>query len=452
MKRLAIAVLMLLIAAASHADQAPRTMARAHLEPPGPVVAGQAVRLVVDVLVTTWFTAAPEYPALDIPGAMVKLSDQNAPHLSETIANEKWFGISRVYRITPLEGGTLDIPAIAIVLHPGQATAPVTVHTRPLKLAIKGIPRPPGAENLVATTRLRLTQHLDRKLAGLKTGDALTRTIEVVADGTPAMFLPPTAFPPIQGLAVYPKPAQVTNISTEKEGLIAGKRVDAASYVMQEPGKYALSAIEIRWWDIRARRIRTAKLPAIDLTVAANGAHDPPFALPVEPAAASPRGPAVDWKRDLLLLGFVAALAIVLWWGASRIRRKLSALQSGLDARRRAYEASGAGRFRHWERMAKRGDAQHAYAAFLDWLTRCPPEGGRLSVSAFCMLADDPQLTANILSLQANLYGRQQSTRTDRSGVLRELRRQLRRARARLRKQQCDDEARRTLLKPLNPV
>src|SRR5262249_618824 len=153
--------------------------------------------LVVDVLVTTWFMAAPEFPSIDIPGAMVTLSDQEAPHLSETIDNEKWFGISRIYRITPLQGGTLDIPAIAIVLHPGQPTAPITVQTRPLKLTIKETPRPSGAEHLIATTRLQLTQRLDRKLADLKTGDAFTRSVEVTADGTAAMFLPQTTFQPI---------------------------------------------------------------------------------------------------------------------------------------------------------------------------------------------------------------------------------------------------------------
>jgi hypothetical protein len=51
-----VALLVSLLASGSAtADPAPRIIARAHLEPAGPVVEGSEVKLVVDVLTTTWF-------------------------------------------------------------------------------------------------------------------------------------------------------------------------------------------------------------------------------------------------------------------------------------------------------------------------------------------------------------------------------------------------------------
>ena len=71
--------------APAFADAAPRTLVRAHLEPTGPVVAGSEVKLVVDLLTTTWFTEAPNWPLFTVPDAIVSLPDEQADNLSEDI-------------------------------------------------------------------------------------------------------------------------------------------------------------------------------------------------------------------------------------------------------------------------------------------------------------------------------------------------------------------------------
>ncbi|MFW8695912.1 hypothetical protein ACOI9Y_35625, partial [Mesorhizobium japonicum] len=63
----------LLVIPVCRAQEPPGTMIRAHLEPAGPVFAGTQVKLVVDVLTTTYFTDAPDWPLFDIPGAIVTL-------------------------------------------------------------------------------------------------------------------------------------------------------------------------------------------------------------------------------------------------------------------------------------------------------------------------------------------------------------------------------------------
>ena len=63
---------------------------------------GQPVRLTVDVLVTTWLTGAPEFPDLELPGAIVVLPEERALNLSEDFEGGRWFGLSRSYLIYPV--------------------------------------------------------------------------------------------------------------------------------------------------------------------------------------------------------------------------------------------------------------------------------------------------------------------------------------------------------------
>ncbi|EHP38072.1 hypothetical protein OR16_38929 [Cupriavidus basilensis OR16] len=63
-----IAALLGLLMALPALGDAPGSMARAHLEPGGAVAQGQPVKLVVDALTTNWFTEAPLFPALELPG------------------------------------------------------------------------------------------------------------------------------------------------------------------------------------------------------------------------------------------------------------------------------------------------------------------------------------------------------------------------------------------------
>ena len=77
---------------------------RVRLDPAGPVVTGQAVRLVVDVLVTTWLTGQPELPPLDVPGAVVAPSSEQTVNLTQQIDGTTWFGVSQNWLSTTFAG------------------------------------------------------------------------------------------------------------------------------------------------------------------------------------------------------------------------------------------------------------------------------------------------------------------------------------------------------------
>jgi len=416
-------------AAIAFADDAPRTLVRARVEPSGPVAVGQTVKIVVDALVTTWFTAGLELPALDVPNAVVAPSDEQAAKLTETIESATWFGVSRVYLLTPTAAGTLTIPPIPLTLHVGTAPAPVEARTTTLSVTVAAPQRPPGAEHALATRKLLLTQHLDRKVAGLRVGDSIERTITLTADGVRGMFLPPTTFATIDGLAVYPADPHVDDVTDERGGFSGGRRIDAATYVVQTPGRHTLPAVSVQWWNTSTQSLQTATATAIDLDAAASPAARPELALPADEDAGfaarawrAVRNPALSAMAVLL----AAAAAWLLASELRTLRRRVTAARA---ARRRRWEASEACAFERVTETIDHGDPAAIYPALVHWLERVEPHDSPVTVATLAARAEDPDLGRSLAALGAAVYGNPPAAKWEAD----DLARRLTDARARLR-------------------
>ncbi|MEC5398039.1 BatD family protein [Uliginosibacterium sp. H1] len=344
-------------------------MARAHLQPAGEVMPGQPVTLVVDVLTDGFFTGAPTYPALDIPGAIVTPPGDESVRLNETINGKPWFGMSHRYIITPQTGGELQVPALSITVKLGPGGTNATVRTAPLTIHVKAVERPPGAENAIGSTRIVMKQTLDRKLDGLKQGDSFTRRIEVDADGVQAMMLTPVGFPPVKGLATYPVQPVVEDILGDRSHFIGGRRVDAVTYVAQQPGDYELPAVSLQWWDLRAGQLRKAEVPALKFSVAANPGYQPAFALQAEQSGAvvAPVRHR-DWHLALAVLLAVGAALFTAWWLYPWARSWWRRAQARSAGRRAAYEGSEAAAYA----ALMKADGDAAWSALYRWVGRLP--------------------------------------------------------------------------------
>jgi hypothetical protein len=391
-------------------DYAPRTVVRAHLEPDGPVAVGATVRLVVDALVTTWFTEGLELPPLEVPGAVVAPSDESPPHLSESIEGTTFFGVSRVYLVTPTAPGALTIPPITLTLHPGQGPGPVEASTPPLTLTVVALEPPPGAEHALPATKLTLTQFLDRKLDGIRVGDSLTRTITARADGVRGMFLPPVAFPPTAGLGVYPAPPQVEDVTDDHGGFTGGTRIDAATYVVQAPGRYVLPAITITWWDPRAQAVQTASAPPVAFEAAAAPATRPELALPTDDAESSLTRLWSRWNRAALAAIVLAIAGGAAWLLAPTLVAEVHRLAAARAERRRRHEASEDWAFERVTESVRTGDPAATYVALQRWLQRLGTPDDPVTVESLGTVAADPVLARDLAALAATLYGNDASS------------------------------------------
>jgi hypothetical protein len=393
-------LLWLAFCAAAVAVDTPRVMVKAQLDPPGPAVAGQQVRLVVTVLTTTWFLRAPEFPELTAPNAVIALPDEEPDNLNQTIDGQPWFGLSRAYLVTPSGAGDVALPPFAVTLWPGQASGAMKVTTQAMTLAVKLVPRPAGAQNQLASSSVQISQHLDRKLDGLKVGDALTRTIEVTAANVQGMFIPPTEFTPISGLAVYPESGKVDNIIKDRIGFVGSRRSDAATYVIQRAGDYELPAVTIAWWNTSSGSSERAEIPALRFSAAANPNYKPAFALPAEEARAAKQ---INWYYIAALgagIGTAVWLLYVLFRALPPVWQRVQAWRV---QRMRRYAASERAAFSQLEQALQVGNAGATYRALLNWAEHPQRPTSLRGLTALC--AGHAALKIQVDALRACAFG-----------------------------------------------
>lgn len=431
--------LLLLPFTAAPAD-APRVMIRTELDPRS-VTVGQTATLYVDVLTDTFFTEAPELPPLAIPGVIAKLSDERPPHLTDRMQGITWYGLRHSYQLTPIAASTFEIPAFAVVTHPGPGTATVTATAPKQQLKVTS---PPGAEGAFVTNDLQITQKVDADLTQLKAGDAFTRTITLDATGTPAMFIPDVTFDDIAGLGSYPQ-APVLHDSAPGEP-IHGQRTFTVNYVVQQPGDYQLPAVRLRWWDLDAGKIETASVPPLSMHAVAAPAAAPAFAVPTEQLEPTPQRQ-LNWRLILVAIVAVVGVAVAVWWLAPYVSRWMRRLARRREEHRQRYLASEPHAFAQLKSALRAHNDQSIPAALYRWLDRMPLSPNSPHRAHVLSTVRDPQFAASCKQLLSEHYGPAHETN---AGAIRDLRRSLHRVRGELLRAARGPRVGRTFLPEMN--
>jgi len=385
-------VLLALLCAASIAHAAD-PIVRVQVEGKPPYLVGQQVRVVVDVFVPNYFMSGVEIPTMTIPGAVVSMPDESAQHLTETIAGREYAGIRRSFVVVPQREGEFTLPparlAFRYAAEPGKPT-PGSVTLPPLKLAavLPAGARAAGGGSAVPVARVTVKQSLDRDPKGLKAGDALTRTVEVYAERTQAMMIPPPKFEAPDGVRVYPQDPVLTDVTDARAAFLGGRRVDRVIYVFEKPGEYALPEIDVGWFNAAADRREAAVAPAVTLSVAPNPDQKPDIAPETPDETAAPAAP-LPWKRGL---GWASAAALAFGVLFALVRFAAPKLRAWGAARRKAYEKSEPAYAARVLAACAANRPREAYADFIAWARR----GDALPVT--------PSLRDEVARLEVALY------------------------------------------------
>lgn len=327
----------LLLAIASPARAAPTVLAESRMVPDGTLTVGSTARLEVDVLVDTWFTAEPQLPPLELPGALVMPPSTEATHLTVQRDGRTLFGLRFSYLITPEEAREYQLPALTIQVSPGQADAPVAVATRPLSFLSRLPPGAPAGQRLLVAQSVSVEQHVKRSRPTLQVGDSLTLQLVIEARGAQAMLIPPPAFGEVDGLRRYLRTPQVTPLDNGRGAFTGGRRVDTVSYVVDRPGDFQLPAIELPWWDATANQLRQASVPAVTFKAVANASYQAPFSVAEDLRQLGRHTRLHIEQHWLLLLGSLLLGAAGLYWGYPWWARGRRAIGQWRQARQNAY-------------------------------------------------------------------------------------------------------------------
>ena len=315
----AVFIILLIFSAVA---QAAAPFARISTEDSGEIIPGQQMHVLVDVFVPDFFTSPPQFPLFELTDALVTIPAQKAQNLVQTIDGVQYSGIRQTYAIVPEQSGDYTVPALSINLSysvNGTSTKALVV-TSVLNFTVADITAN-NSRVAFAARNLTLTQTLDQDPSALKTGDALSRTIVILAEDTQAMLIPPLDIGLVSGLRQYVKPAILhDNIQIGRRS--GSSRTETIIYTADSEGEFEIPVVAFPWFDIDAKTQQTSSLAAVKVVVTAAPATE--SIIPELPPEA---GQKRNSHRPIAIATVaLALLAVAVWALRAPLKRLLSAI------------------------------------------------------------------------------------------------------------------------------
>ncbi|MGD8934170.1 MAG: BatD family protein [Gammaproteobacteria bacterium] len=284
---------------------------------------------------------------------------------------------------------------------------------RSKSVSVKVKPRPANiaADDWLPAEKLTVEQDWSEDITQLRTGEPVTRTLTIKAEGLTAEQLSDPELPDINGIKQYPDKA-VTDNQYKRDG-ITGTRQIKVAMIPTQAGRYVIPQISIPWWNTRTGKQEYAQLP--ETVIAATGiATTAPLQPAIElqqPVAESGKpsaetraiSPAAD-DRILINSGFWPwiSLALAIGWITTTVLffrngrpstapKKPQPLPPILPLARAV------------EKACSRGDARKTKDALLEWAAVRWPNHSITSLADIANAAS-PELRRQIIALNSALY------------------------------------------------
>jgi len=340
--------------------------------------------------------------------------------------------IERNYAIYPQKSGSLDIPPLVFdgeILQGGNGFFPLdpfnqrTRHKRLRSQAehitVNAIPAAFHGAQWLPARSLQLDENWSPDTPQFTVGQAVTRTIAVMADGLTASQLPSLAAGAIDGVKQYPD--QPTLKDTQSSSGVTGLRTEKIAYIPTRAGTLSLPAIKMAWWNTDTEQMEVASLPAHTFTVlpapAGGNAASSPAPATSRPQAArqaaaagaatpsslqtapQPRFGAGPWPWFALLLGLGWSATVIVWWWRSRHDS-----DSGVGEPQAHRDMESLSRLEKSLRAScLADDAIGTKGALLAWAARRWPQNPPLSLTAIARRCPQDLSTA-LIGLDRSLY------------------------------------------------
>lgn len=408
-RRWLLPCLVLLVCVSATLARAASPLARVHVLGKQPALVNQQVRIEVEILTPNYFTSAPPFPDIQIPGAIVTMPDETGQNAVEQIDGQTYAGILKTYVFTAQQSGDFTLPPLVVKFtyggddgkpRQGEVTLP------PTQISVRAAEGTAAAGGIQApVARLSITQSFDRPVEGkdaqLEAGDALVRTLDTFAEMTQAMMIPPPKIEAPSNVRAFTADPKLDDVTRDRAGLVGGHRIDRVTYVFEKPGTYKLPAIDIDWFDANTNRQEKAEAPAVTIVVTARR-HGEGIAPEAEAALAVGEKSTdfwrhVAWGKWIGVALVLVVLALAASWLASR-------LPGWKRAWRQRLEAKAASEPAHFEAVVaacRKNDPEATYAALMTWSRRHIGSGA----AAWSARMGDDDLARSLGALEARLFG-----------------------------------------------
>ena len=165
------------------------------------------------------------------------------------------------------------------------------IRSKSVSVNIKPKPANIAANEWLPAENLSIEEEWSEDITQLRTGEPVTRTLTIKAEGLTAEQLNDIEFEEITGVKQYPDKA-VTENQHKRDGITGTKQIKVAM-IPAQAGKFILPEISIPWWNTRTGKHEYARLPEtmIEATGMASTAQVPPPLELATPRAQSEQQP-----------------------------------------------------------------------------------------------------------------------------------------------------------------
>ena len=199
-----------------------------------------------------------------------KLADKN---YETTIAGRNYGVYELSYAVFVTEPKVVNIPVQQVNIGIGQRSffnnsnsQTLALQSNTLQIDVSAI-EDAKQQNVLVADNLQLTESWSGLSGPLNLGDSITREITLQATGVLAHTIAPIALSEINGLKIYPEPANKTELKTAQGITVTRSR--SFAIVATSAGDFVVPEVAIQWWNTQTQQFETTVLPQKKLTVKA---------------------------------------------------------------------------------------------------------------------------------------------------------------------------------------
>ncbi len=392
---LSLAAMGTTLAALQEADNVRVTM---WLEPQSNIIARQQIKLQIQISTDTRFSAGTRIGAIEIQDAIVLQREKFALNAVQTVGNKSWTIQQWTLVVYPQRGGQFEIPEIPLhisVMGEGSQSIIGKISSAGLSFTATVPEQMADKPGWVATTRYEVEEHFDKPLDQLKPGDALVRTTTISADNLSAMMLPTHKAVDINGIVIYPAPAQLNDQTNRGE--YRAERTAQVTYIFEQAGDFQLPPQTFYWWNLDTQSLEFITLASHDLKITGGqgaSGRDDEASLVEDGSQFGSLIPALK-KAGIVLL-----LAFIIWYVGSKVHRRLASLTPA-----RSVQVSERALRKQFEAASRKGDLEKAIGLFYHWLDCYGGEQFKGSVRESLRSNNQAELSLAFNESMASIYG-----------------------------------------------
>lgn len=147
------------------------------------------------------------------------------------------------------------------------------LRSKAVEIQVKANPPSINLQDWLPASHLQLVEKWSADIQNIKTGEPITRTITIAAQGLTGVQLPELKFNDIDGLKQYPDNSVVENRPTT-EGITGLKQIKVA-LIPAKAGTYTMPEIKLQWWNTKTNKEELAIIPQTLITATGDVSQNP---------------------------------------------------------------------------------------------------------------------------------------------------------------------------------